>query len=60
VKFLRALFTKLYFSTHKSFLKNSRARCPNKEIAASVLGGATLVGMVTAFIAGKTPAEKTT
>jgi hypothetical protein len=25
-----------------------------------VLGGATLVGMVTAFIAGKTPAEKTT
>ncbi len=32
----------------------------NKEIAASVLGGATLVGMVTAFIAGKKPAEKTT
>jgi len=32
----------------------------NKEIAASVLGGATLVGMVTAFIAGKKPTEKTT
>jgi hypothetical protein len=32
----------------------------NKEIAASVLGGATLVGMVTAFIAGKNPPEKTT
>jgi len=33
---------------------------PNKGIATSVLGGATLVGMVTAFIAGKKPAEKTT
>ena len=32
----------------------------NKEIAASVLGGATLVGMVTAFITGKNSTEKTT
>ncbi len=31
-----------------------------QKVAASVLGGATLVGMVTAFIAGKKPAEKTT
>jgi len=30
VKFLRALFTKLYFSTHKPFIKNSRARLSNE------------------------------
>lgn len=38
----------------------SRHTKGRKKIAASVLGGATLVGMVTAFIAGKKSAEKTT
>jgi hypothetical protein len=30
VKSLRALFTKLYFSAHKPFTKNSRARLSNE------------------------------
>jgi len=36
----------------------SRYTKAHTKIAASVLGGATLVGMVTAFIAGKKPTEK--
>jgi len=40
-------------------LESHRTKAHTK-IAASVPGGATLIGMVTAFIAGKKPTEKTT